>query len=182
MTSIASGSRQVFFFGVLMAVPVASFFLVFRPQNIEIARAKKEIDHKQAMLEKLRLATAQTDDLLRANTQIRESIESIEARLPTTKEMDNILRQVAELASENGLKIPNFKKGDKPVAAGLATEQPIDVEITGDFDGFYQFLLALEQLPRITRISNMEIMRNNDVDGSMKSKLVLSIYYQGDSN
>ncbi|MBX3359283.1 MAG: type 4a pilus biogenesis protein PilO [Phycisphaeraceae bacterium] len=180
MSHAANGLRQAFFFAVLVAVPVASFFMVFRPQNIEIARAKKEIEHKQAMLDKLRQATAMAADLERQNAQIRESIQSIEARLPSTKEMDNVLRQLAEIADQNGLKVPNFKKSDKPLQAGMAMEQPLDVEITGDFDGFYQFLLALEQLPRITRLLNVEIARAPDVDGNMKAKCVLSIYYQRD--
>lgn len=173
--------RQGFFFAVLLAVPISSYFLVFRPQNEEIARARKEIEHKQAMLEKLRQATARSEDLAKSNEQIRESIAAIEAKLPASKEMDNILRQVAALAAETGLRVPVFKKGEKPAPAGLAMEQPLDVEITGDFDGFYAFLLALEQLPRITRISNLEIQRSKDVDGEMKAKCVLSVYYQRDT-
>lgn len=173
--------RQAFFFGVLLAVPISSYFLVFKPQNEEIARARKEIEHKQAMLEKLRQATARSEDLARSNEQIKDSISAIEARLPPSKDMDSILRQVASLAAETGLKVPVFKKGEKPSAAGLAMEQPLDVEITGDFDGFYTFLLALEQLPRITRISNLEIQRSKDIDGEMKAKCVLSVYYQRDT-
>jgi type IV pilus assembly protein PilO len=174
--------RQGFFFSVLIAVPVSSFFLVFKPQNAEIDRAKNEIEHKQGMLEKLRLATGRSEDLARSNEQIRESIEAIEARLPSDREMDNILRQVAALAAENGLTVPGFKKVDKPVSAGLAMEQPLEVEFTGNFDGFYSFLLQLEQLPRITRISNLDILRSKDIDGEMQAKCVLSVYYQRDGS
>jgi type IV pilus assembly protein PilO len=173
------GFRQFLFFAVLLAVPLASFFLVFRPQNQEIARAKLEIDHKQAMLEKLCQATSQSADLARANQEIRQSIEAIQARLPTTKEMDEVLRQVSGLAAKSGLRVPQFRKSDKSAAAGMAVEQPIDVEITGDFDGFYNFLLDLEQLPRITRIPDMEITRSDQNDGEMKAKFTLSIYYEG---
>jgi type IV pilus assembly protein PilO len=176
-----SGFRQFLFFVVLLAVPLASFFLVFRPQNREIARAKLEIDHKQAMLEKLKQATGQSADLARANQEIRQSIDAIQARLPTTKEMDEVLRQVSGLASKSGLKVPHFRKSDKSQAAGMAVEQPIDVEITGDFDGFYNFLLDLEQLPRITRIPDLEITRSEQSDGEMKAKFTLSIYYEGES-
>lgn len=180
--SVSPGLRQAFFYAVLVAVPVSSFFLVFKPQNLEIARALREIEHKQAMLDRLRLATAQAESLQAANQQIRESIQSIEARLPTTKEVDNILRQVAAMADENALKVPNFKKSERPLQAGMAMEQPLDVEITGDFDGFYQFLLQLEQLPRITRITSMELTRSPEQDGHMKAKSVLSIYYQRDGS
>ncbi len=174
--------RQLLFFAVLLTLPIASYFLVFKPQNIEIEKAKKEIDHKQAMLDKLRQATAQSDDLARANDQVKLAIEAIQARLPGTKEMDNVLRQVSSLAGKSSLRVPQFKKSDKTSPAGLAMEQPIDIEITGDFDGFYQFLLELEQLPRIMRIPDFSIVRSDKVDGEMKTKLVLSIYYEGEGS
>lgn len=172
--------RQLLFFAVLLALPIASYFLVFKPQNREIEKAKKEIELKESLLAKLKEATAQTEDLQRANEQIRDAIAAIQARLPSTKEMDNVLRQVSNLASRAGLKVPQFKKSDKTGPAGLAFEQPTDIEITGDFDGFYKFLLDLEQLPRITRIPDLSIVRSDKVDGEMKTKLVLSVYYEGE--
>jgi type IV pilus assembly protein PilO len=173
--------RQSFFFVVLLAVPISSYFLVFRPQNERIARARQEIEHKQAMLEKLREATAQSDDLQKTNQEIRQSIDAIRARLPTTKEMPDVLRQVAVLAARNGLEVPNFKNADKPASAGVAMEQRIDVEITGDFDGFYRFLQEMERMPRITRVPDMQIERADKTDGEMKTKFSLSVYYEGDT-
>lgn len=173
--------RQWFFFGVLLAVPVSSYFLVFRPQNQRISRARQEIEHKQAMLEKLRQATAQSADLQKVNHEIRESIDSIRARLPSGKEMPDVLRQVAVLASRNGLEVPNFKNMDKPQSVGVAMEQQIAVEITGDFDGYYRFLQELERMPRITRIPDMSIKRSEKTDGEMKTTFSLSVYYEGEA-
>jgi type IV pilus assembly protein PilO len=173
--------RQVLLIAVLLAMPVGSYFLVFKPQNIEIDKAKKEIEHKEAMLAKLREATSQAENLSKANDEVRKSIDSIRSRLPSTKEMDNVLRQVSGLAGKNGLKVPVFKKMEMNHPAGLAMEQPIDLELVGDFDGLYEFLLELEQLPRITRITDLAIDRSTKTDGEMKAKLTLSIYYEGDS-
>ena len=175
MTSL---TRQILFFIVLMAMPVASYFMVFEPQNREIEKAKKEIEQKQAMLEKLRQATSQAEDLQRANEKVQESIQAIRANLPTNKEMDNVLRQVSGLAAKNELRVPVFKKKEQSLPAGLAMEQPLDVEFTGDFDGFYAFLLELEQLPRITRITDLKLTRSQKVDGEMKALMMLSIYYE----
>lgn len=175
---MSSTIRQVLIFLVLLAMPVSAYFMVFRPRNAEIARAKLEIAHKEDMLAKLREATKQTEDLAKANEQVRASIEAIRSRLPGTKEMDNVLRQVSGLAGKAGLKVPLFKKDDKTVPAGLAFEQPLNIEMTGDFDGFYQFLLDLEQLPRITRLTDLDITRSDKVDGEMKAKFSLSIYYE----
>lgn len=176
-----SALRQLIFFVLLIALPVASYFFVFKPQNVEIEKARQDIAHKEQMLEKLRAATAQAESLARQNEQIKTAIDSIEARLPNGKEMDNILRQVSNIAAKSNLKVPTFKRSDKILTAGTAMEQPLDIEITGDFDGFYKFLLDIEQLPRITRIPEFSIVRSDKVDGEMKTKVTLSIYYEGDS-
>ncbi len=172
--------RQLIFVVILLAVPLASFFLVFAPQNRDITKAKEEIELKKATLEKLREATSKTDDLLKANTDIRHSIESINARLPSDKDMDLVLRDVANIAAGAGLKIPTFRRADKPLPAGEAMEQPLDVTITGDFDGFYKFLQELEKLPRITRITDIKITRSDESDGEMKAEFKLSVYYKSE--
>jgi type IV pilus assembly protein PilO len=173
------GIRQFIFIMVLLAVPLASYFMVFKPQNAEIAKARTEIELKQAMLEKLRAATAKTADLETANAQIKQSIDAIESRLPSTKEIDTVLREVAVIAGKSGLKVPTFKKNDKKLPpGGLALEQPLDVEITGDFDGFYRFLQDLERIPRITKIQDMKISRQEEGDGNIKAAFTLTVYYQ----
>lgn len=175
-----SATRNILFFVVLLALPISSWFGYFNPENKRMLQAREEITHKQQVLADLKAATAKTDDLVKVNEEIREAIKSIEARLPTGKEMDEVLRQVSALANKNGLRVPTFKKSDKSIPAGLALEQPINIEITGDFDGFYQFLLDLEQLPRITRVPDLKIERSDKVDGEMVATMTLSIYYQGD--
>jgi type IV pilus assembly protein PilO len=173
--------RQSVFFLVLLALPISSYFLVFKPQNVVIEKAKKEIEMKESKLAKLREYTARASDLQRENEQIKAAIETIQSRLPSGKEMDNVLRQVSSIAAKAGLTVPNFKKSDKTQPAGLAFEQPTDIEMVGDFDGYYKFLLELEKLPRITRIPDLEIKRDDKVNGEMKTKFVLSVYYEGDT-
>lgn len=171
------GLREIVLLAVLMALPLSSYWLVFRPQNAEIAQARREMEHKRKMLDKLRQATAQNEDLLRANEEIRASIAAIEARLPTDKQVDGIVRQVSDLAVESGLAAPVLKSA-KPLKAATYMEQPLEMTITGDFRGFYQFLLRLEQLQRITRMPQVTIARSDKQDGHMQADFTLSIYFQ----
>lgn len=173
------GPRELLLLVVLLAVPLSSYWLVFRPQNREINQARTEIEHKKLMLDKLRTATSKNDDLIRANKEIEASIASIEARLPTNKEVDAIVRQVSDLAVAAGLEPPVMKSEDA-LKAALYMEQPLKMEITGDFNGFYDFLVSLEKLPRITRIPDLKIKRSEEVDGFMKAEFTLSIYFQQD--
>lgn len=171
------GLREYILLALLFAMPLSSYWLVFRPQNTEIATAKREIQHKKEMLDKLREATARNQDLQRDNQEIQKSISAIEARLPTNKEVEGIVRQVSDLAVECGLQPPTMKN-DRPMKASLYMEQPLNMSITGDFRNFYEFLVRVEQLPRITRIPLMDIKRADDIDGHMKAAFTLSIYFQ----
>lgn len=171
------GLRELFLLAVLLTLPLTSYWLVFRPQNHEINMAQHEIEVKRQMLDKLEATTARNDDLLRANEEIRRNIMSIEARLPSNKEVDEIVRQVSSLAIESGLQPPAIES-DRPVAAAMYMEQPLKMKINGNFTGFYDFLLKVEQLPRITRIPDMKITRAREADGHMQAEFTLSIYFQ----
>jgi type IV pilus assembly protein PilO len=171
------GIREAFLLAVLLALPLASWWLVFRPQNREIGQAKREIEHKQQLLQKLQETTARNQDLQRENEEIQKNIQAIEARLPSSKEVGEVVRRVSDLAIESGLEPPSIES-EKPVAAAMYMEQPLKVKITGNFNGFYDFLVKLEQLPRITRIPDMKIKRSTEVDGHMVAEFTLSIYFQ----
>lgn len=171
------GFRELVFLFVLLAVPVASYWSVFRPQNQEIRRARLEITQKEKMLHKLAEVTAQSADLAALNDEIKDAISMIEARLPSAKEVDVVLGQVSELAEQNHLTLEKVKS-DKPVAAAAYMEQPLNMVITGDFKKFYSFLLDLEKLDRITRMPDVDIERSKDEDGAMKAEFTLSIYFE----
>lgn len=174
------GFREFLLLMILMAVPVSSWWLVFRPQNREIGLARQEIGHKRAMLTKLREETARSVDLQKANERMREGISDIEARLPNNKEIDSVVRQVSNIAVESGLGAPALKS-EKPLSAALYWEQPLQIKMTGDFKGFYDFLLRLEQMPRITRVPDLKLLRSDKEDGHLVSEFTLSIYFQDDA-
>lgn len=171
------GIREAILLAVLLALPLTSWWLVFRPQNAVINQAKLEIEHKRSLLLKVQERTVKNQDMARENEEIRKQIESIEARLPSNKEVDTVVRQVSDLAVEAGLDSPSIES-DKPVAAAMYMEQPLKMKISGDFTGFHDFLRKVEEMDRITRINDMKIVRAPDINGHMKAEFTLSIYFQ----
>src|SRR5262249_3828953 len=104
-------------------------------------------------------------------------IEAIEARLPSSKEVDQVVRQVSDLAVESGLEPPAIES-DKPVTAAMYMEQPLKMKIFGDFNGFHTFLKRLEDLPRWTRTRDMKHPRDPSQNAYMKAESPLTIYSQ----
>ncbi len=178
------GLREVIFLVVLLVVPVASYFYVFKPRNTEIHQAQKEVEIKQAKLDKLREVAEKIDDIGLAIEKGRQAIELVEAKLPSQQDVEVILEDVWQLARRAHLTVKSVKS-DKPVPAALYMEQPLKVQMDGPFDGFYQFLMDLENLPRITRIHQMKLERvtakSDDKSvppGMMKAEFTLSIYFE----
>jgi len=165
---------------IVVGMPVASYYLVFKPQNKEIQRARSEVEHKEALLIKLQEETARNADLVRANEEIQRSVKMIEARLPSSRGVDALVRQVSDLAGRAGLQPPAMKSA-KPMPAALYMEQPIDMEVQGNFIGFFTFLAAIEKLPRITRIHDMKITGMVKEGIELKAEFTLSIYFQDES-
>lgn len=171
------GAREGLIGAVLLAIPLSSWWLVFRPQNTAIETAKREIAHKRELLEKLKAYTSKNQDLVKANDDINRRIKTIEDRLPSDKEVDSIVRQVSDVAVQCSLQSPTVANV-KPRQEAMYMEQPLDMTLSGNWEGFYDFLSRVEKLPRITRISNMVLKRDDKGDGQMKAEFTLSIYYQ----
>lgn len=174
------GLRELIMLALVLMVPIAAYFLVFVPQNTAIDAANAEIEHKLEILEQLQSETARTDDLARANEEIQARIAEIEARLPTDKEVDAIVRQVTDLAIASGLTPPAIKSG-KPIEAAMYMEQPLEMKTSGNFAGLYSFLQRLERLPRITRIPDFDLRRATAEQGEIVDvTFTLSIFFLED--
>jgi len=170
------GPRELIVLVLIVAIPVASYFLVFKPQNVRIEQANGEIAHKLEVLDRLRQETSRNEDLMRANDEIAERVADIESRLPSGKEVDSIIRQVSDLAVASGMSPPAMKSDDA-IAMVSYKEQPLKMETSGDFDGFYAFLQEVEALQRITRMPQVKLTRDGGIDGEMKVEFTLSIYF-----
>jgi type IV pilus assembly protein PilO len=175
------GLRELFTLAIVLLVPVISFVIVFRPQNAEIEAATAEISHKRQVLERLRVETASNASLREANEKIADRIRKDEARLPSSKGVDQIVRQVSGLAVDSGLSPPSLKSL-KPLKAAMYWEQPLEMTTSGTFKGYYEFLRLMERMPRITRILSMEISRgiSGMDEPEITVKFTLSIYFQDD--
>ncbi len=124
-------------------------------------------------------ATAPNADLASANAEIQNRTAEIEARLPSDKEVDNIVRQISDLAVSSGLTPPTLATS-KPIEAGTYWEQPLTVTTAGNFTGYYRFLQKLERMPRITRIPDFNLTRDPKNDGIVAIEFTLSIFFQDD--
>src|SRR5437763_7923203 len=144
------GIREIIFVLVMLALLGSTNYFVFSKSNKRKAERLADIHQRQQALSNLQAATAGIDDLNRKVDELQKAITFFESKLPQEKEVDKILKEVWQMAEANSLQTKSIKTLHSERGPNYS-EQPIQMNLAGDFNGFYSFLLQLEKLPRITR-------------------------------
>lgn len=173
------GLREFVFFGAMLGLLAAAYFMVFTKANEKRVAMLADVASKQKALNDVQQSTSGIADLGRKITELQKAIEFFESKLPQEKEIDKILAETTKKAEDNALQIRTVKTLKTEKSTGYS-EMPIDLTLVGDFNNYYQFLLELEKLPRLTRLSKMKLEKINDQDGQMEAQMTLSIFFEPD--
>ena len=174
------GFRELLFMIVMIGLLACTYVLVFNKANARRETLKTDMETKLSALANLRQATSGINDLNRKIQELQQAITFFESKLPQQKELDKILTEVTNKAKAHQLETRTFKTMKIEKSAGYS-ELPIQMSLNGDFTGFYAFLLDLEKLPRITRITQMSLQKISDRDGEMQAQMTLSIFFEPDN-
>jgi type IV pilus assembly protein PilO len=172
------GFREIIFVSVMIAVLAGAYLFVFKKTSEKRAALLADIESKQKVLNNLSQATAGIEDLNRKTQELEKAITFFQSKLPQEREVDQILQDVWQMAGANSLESKTVKMQKTEKTANYS-EQPIQMSLSGNFNGFYSFLLQLEKLPRITRVSQMKLEKISDREGEMQAQLTLSIFFDG---
>jgi type IV pilus assembly protein PilO len=174
------GIRVLLFAVVMIGLLCGSYFLVFLKHDEKKRDKQEQVNRKLKALSDLERATANVKDVDIKIAELRKATEFFESKLPQAKEMDKVLKEVWQLAEENGLKTKTVRTHKAKKMQGYS-EQPIEMSLAGDFHGFYEFMLKLEKLPRLTKVTHMNLSKMTEKDGEMQASLTLSIFFEPDT-
>jgi type IV pilus assembly protein PilO len=173
------GIREIIFLSLMIGLVCASVF-VFNKSKTKRDWYVTDTAQKKKVLTDLKQSTAGIVDWNQKIAELKQAISFFEGKLPQEKEIDKILKEVWQMAEANALQTRSVKTLRTERAASYS-EQPIEMNLSGDFNGFYVFLQQLENMPRITRVTHMALNKITDKDGSMQAKLTLSIFFEPDT-
>jgi type IV pilus assembly protein PilO len=173
------GIRELLFLSLMLGLIGASFY-VFNKSKAKLDNFQADTAAKRKVLTDLKQSTAGIVDWTQKIDELKKAIVFFESKLPSEKEVDKILTDVSQMAEANTLHTKTVKPL-KSERTSSYSEQPIEMSLAGDFNGFYVFLQQLENMPRITRVTNMALTKITDRDGAMQAKMTLSIYFEPDT-
>jgi len=174
---MTGGFRKAVFFVLLLGIAVVGYKYMVKPANRHLARAKERVEAKLAKLAEFEKTTIAAEDLTKQLEQLQEAIGFFESKLPPTSEIHKVLEQVTIIAQKQGLKPKTIRTLQKKDNSGYI-EQPLQMELEGNFNSFYSFLLELEKLPRITKIRELELNKQTQSEGQITADFIVSIFFQ----
>jgi Tfp pilus assembly protein PilO len=150
---------------------------MIKKANSELAEAKVQLQDKLGKLAEFEQASAATEGLTKQLEQLQEAITFFESKLPPTSEIDKVLHDVTVIVQRQGLRSKRILRLKKKDNSGYV-EQPLKMELEGNFNSFYSFLLELEKLPRIMKIRELKLTKQTKDEGKIKADFIVSIFFQ----
>ena len=177
---MTGGLRKAVFFALVVGITIVGYQYLIKPANKHLAEAKARVDAKMAKLADFEKATAAAEDLSKQLEQLQEAIAFFESRLPPKSQIHKVLEQVTVIAQKEGLKPKTIRTLAEKNNSGYI-EQPLRMELEGNFKAFYSFLLELEKLPRIMKIRELEVNKQANNEGQIAANFVVSIFFQNEA-
>jgi type IV pilus assembly protein PilO len=141
--------------GILLAVSV--YLAYFKPQlaalkNIRQTRVKVEDE-----VEMLRAKKQQLDKIEKELEVLKNALAELETIIPQKKEIGEILRSVQQMAdAAAGITVLRFVP-DRELPKGIYVEQPIPIQVAGNYHNLGRFLNQILHFPRLFNIDDFSI-------------------------
>ena len=174
---MTSGLRKVVFSVLLFGVAIIGYRYMIKPANKHLSDTKGRLETKLVQLGKFGKAATAAEDLTKQLEQLEEAIKFFENKLPPKSQIHKVLEQVTVIAQKQGLKPKTIRTLKKKDNSGYI-EQPLKMELEGNFSSFYSFLLELEKLPRIMKIRELKLDKNKSTEGQIAADFIISIFFQ----
>jgi len=154
--------KAVVLVAILVALPVAGYFLLWQGQLEELEAGKSlEVRLKQDYVKKKKQAV--NLDLHRA--QLREidtQFGALLKQLPNKSQMDALLVDINQAGLGRGLQFELFKPASREIVREFYAELPIAVKVIGVYHDMGAFASDVGQLSRIVTLNNVEISTAKD--------------------
>jgi type IV pilus assembly protein PilO len=178
---MTSGIRHLIFFALIIAMAYISWAYMIKPANAALTQEKATTEQKRSKLAELERAKTMASDLSEQLDKVEDAIKVFESKLPPKSQIHTVLEKVTLIAQKNGL-TPKTISAMKPTVKNGYIEQPLKMELDGDFNSYYTFLLELEREDRITKIRELSLKKKTQYEGQTEAIFVMSIFFMDTKN
>ena len=151
---------------LLVGISVGYYMMIRIPEQDVIAGVQADIANLTKTRDKDAAIAEHLDEYKAEVTRLQEDLERAKTLLPNDREIDDLLKQVANLGKKVGLDF-NLFRPMPDVARDFYAEVPVEISITGDYHTVALFFSKVGQLKRIVNIQNVKMSTPIEKNGKI---------------
>ena len=157
---------------VAIAIGALSYYLLINPKLPILDTAKLKEDELKLQFEAKYRIAANLDAYQAQLEQIKKDFSSMLKSLPTSNETPGLLDDITYVGTSAGLtfKLLNWQQ---EIPKEFYTELPIEMEVSGGYHNFGEFVSNVADLPRIVTLHDFDIARG---EGGLTLRLQARTY------
>ena len=150
-----SKGQKIAILAVIVVLLAALYFsFLFDPRSKEIAKLAEEVEIARNERDKKGQQAANLPRLQKDLSELEVKLKKAVAQLPNKKEMDELLRTIANKAQESGLEVLLFRPRGENYQDFYA-EIPVEITVKGNFHNAISFFDEVGRLNRLINIDNI---------------------------
>jgi Tfp pilus assembly protein PilO len=156
MDKMSFGTQVVVFLLLAAAIYGAFYYFVYTKMQTEIEKKTTQRQELRDEVEKGKVTAARLPEFQREVERREATLQALSRILPSSKEVDDLLRKVQQMAAESSLDVLRFKP-EATQPREFYAAWPISLELDGNYHNLAYFFDRLSKLSRIVNVSDLKI-------------------------
>lgn len=162
------GSTKMIILTVLVVAVGFGYYMMFHiPQQETLEQLQGQIVTLRAERDKNAKIAEHLDEYKAEVARLQEDLERAKALLPNDREIDDLLKSVANLGKKVGLQFLLFRPMPD-VQQDFYAEVPVEISVSGGYHEIALFFAKVGQLKRIVNIQNVAMSGPVEKNGKMQ--------------
>jgi type IV pilus assembly protein PilO len=175
------GLREMIFTSLLLGMVAGTYATIVQPHARARTQRTAEMRGMDTTLSKISGSAGDFDAVARHVDQQRQAATLFDSRLPRACDIQKSIDEVMQAAAANSLQAGEAQLLQREDNNGIEC-QPVKLELTGNFNGFYSFLLQLESMPHASRVAGLALRGGEQHDGQIQADLTVKMYFAPDKS
>ncbi len=141
---------------------------IYRPEIKRILALKSELTKISSELEEAQILTKKGDDDMGKAGELEE-------KLAVESEINDVLAFLTESAEETALTLSSVSQRIR-VRKEFYEQVPVEIELSAEYGKILSYLGKIGTFPKLLRIGNLEIMRDETAPHKLRVELLVKTY------
>lgn len=170
--------RQQIVICIVAAVSIVGFVLFScLPLRNKMKALSQDKVLQQSVISKASYQRQQMPQLKQRLLELQKTVENYQASIPAQRDLGEFLQTIADLMSQQSLGHQFVEHGTESKAGDLNCI-PVNIRCNGKLKQLFEFCRQLQQIDRLVRLSQVELVNDADFEGQVSMQTKAIIYYQ----